>query len=88
MRSELILQAARDTGAQGIIPGYGGTQRLARMIGAKGALDMLLGGGMFAASRAPARGLLDAVADSEDYCRRMAGPETGRAIRRTYSPDR
>ncbi|MBR9840296.1 MAG: enoyl-CoA hydratase [Rhodobacteraceae bacterium] len=70
----------------GLIPAAGGTQRLARMIGAKGALDMLLGGGMFAASRAPARGLLDAVAEgdlrtaTEGFVRQLL--ETGQGPRR------
>ncbi|MBN8190228.1 enoyl-CoA hydratase/isomerase family protein [Salipiger thiooxidans] len=70
----------------GLIPAAGGTQRLARMIGAKGALDMLLGGGMFVASRAPARGLLDAVAEgdlraaTEGFVRQLL--ETGQGPRR------
>ena len=37
----------------GLIPAAGGTQRLARMIGAKGALDMLLGGGFSILTKKP-----------------------------------
>ncbi|MBN9890083.1 enoyl-CoA hydratase-related protein [Salipiger abyssi] len=49
----------------GLLPAAGGTQRLPRMLGAGAALDIMLSGASFAVDRAPARGLVDAVAESD-----------------------
>lgn len=46
----------------GLLPGSGGTQRLARMIGARGALDLLLSGRSVLADEALKLGLVDEVA--------------------------
>lgn len=45
----------------GIIPGYGGTQRLPRLIGAPKALELILGGGMISAAEAKELRLVNAV---------------------------
>ncbi len=45
----------------GIIPGYGGTQRLPRLVGKGPALELLLTGGMIDAKRAYELGLVNAV---------------------------
>jgi 3-hydroxyacyl-CoA dehydrogenase len=49
----------------GIIPGAGGTQRLPRLIGARGALDMILSGTPISALDAKTRGLVDEVAEGD-----------------------
>jgi enoyl-CoA hydratase len=49
----------------GIIPGYGGTIRLARLIGLGRAIEMTLTGGMVDASRAEEIGLVSAVVPRE-----------------------
>ncbi len=74
----------------GILPGAGGTQRLPRLIGIEGALDLLLGGAPIDASRAHELGLIDeivgddAVEGGVDYARRLvaqgAGPRPTRAL--------
>jgi enoyl-CoA hydratase len=48
----------------GIIPGGGGTQRLARLVGASRAKDLILSGRQVAADDALRLGLVDRVADS------------------------
>jgi enoyl-CoA hydratase len=45
----------------GLIPGYGGTQRLPRLVGTGNALQMILTAGMVDAERALAMGLVQAV---------------------------
>ncbi len=49
----------------GLIPGYGGTQRLSRSIGRNRAKYMVLTGGIFSASEAYELGLFAQVVDSE-----------------------
>jgi enoyl-CoA hydratase len=56
----------------GIIPGYGGTQRLPRLVGRGRALELLLAGDPIAGAEAYRIGLVNAVvplADLLDYCR-------------------
>jgi enoyl-CoA hydratase/carnithine racemase len=50
----------------GIIPGYGGTQRLARLIGRGRALDLLLSGDQVSAAEAHRIGLVDRVVAAGD----------------------
>lgn len=47
----------------GLIPGWGGTQRLTRLIGRGRALELLLGGGMIDAATALAWGLVNRVVE-------------------------
>jgi 3-hydroxyacyl-CoA dehydrogenase len=49
----------------GIVPGAGGTQRLPRLIGAPGALDMILSGTPISGLDAKAKGLVDEVAETD-----------------------
>lgn len=49
----------------GLLPGSGGTQRLPRMIGAKAALDVLLGGRSYKPADALKLGLVDEIAPAE-----------------------
>jgi 3-hydroxyacyl-CoA dehydrogenase / enoyl-CoA hydratase / 3-hydroxybutyryl-CoA epimerase len=60
-RTEIGLPEVR----LGILPGWGGTQRLPRLIGAAGALDMILAGKSLDARRALKAGLVDAIAPPE-----------------------
>lgn len=50
----------------GIIPGFGGTQRLPRIIGVGRAMEMLLGGDPISAEQANAWGLVNAVYPAEE----------------------
>ena len=66
----------------GLLPGSGGTQRLARMIGALKALDVLLAGASYKPADALALGLVDEVVAREsllDAARAwiQSGPEAG-----------
>ena len=59
----------------GIIPGYGGTQRLPRLIGSGRALEVLLTGEMISADTACEWGLVNRVVDDEQLlseCRQLA----------------
>lgn len=60
----------------GIIPGYGGTQRLTRLVGAGRALQMMLTGDPVGAEQAAAMGLVNEVVDAgelDDAVERLAG---------------
>src|SRR5260370_16080327 len=60
----------------GIIPGYGGTQRLPRLVGRGRALELLLAGDPIPAAEAYRIGLVNAVtpqAELLDYCRGWPG---------------
>ena len=50
----------------GVIPGYGGTQRLPQLIGKGRALEMILTGGMIAAGKALEYGLVNEVVEPEE----------------------
>jgi 3-hydroxyacyl-CoA dehydrogenase len=73
----------------GILPGAGGTQRLPRLVGIEGALDLLLSGAPIDAARARELGLIDEIVADDvveggvDYARRLlaqhAGPRPTRA---------
>ncbi len=51
----------------GIIPGFGGTQRLPRLIGIRGALSLILGGTRLPATAALRRGVVDIVVPEDGY---------------------
>ncbi len=66
----------------GIIPGYGGTIRLARIVGLGRALELTLTGEMIGAEKAEAMGLVNAVvpqAELMDRARTMAGTIASKA---------
>ncbi|MDX1403698.1 MAG: 3-hydroxyacyl-CoA dehydrogenase NAD-binding domain-containing protein [Woeseiaceae bacterium] len=70
----------------GIVPGAGGTQRLPRVIGVKGALNMLLSGRPVDASDALSSGLIDAVTD--DDLRQFAIDFAGKLVKDGNGPRR
>ena len=53
----------------GIIPGYGGTQRLLRLVGTGRALEMMLSGAMIDAEEAYRLGLVNRVVPAEELAR-------------------
>ncbi len=59
----------------GLIPGYGGTQRLAQLVGKGKALEMILTAGMISAIEAKEYGLVNHVVAREElmpFCKQMA----------------
>ncbi len=59
----------------GIVPGYGGTQRLTRLVGKGRALELLLTGEMVSAAQALEMGLVNRVVSRKELipsCRRLA----------------
>lgn len=79
----------------GLMPGAGGTQLVPRFLGAAAALDMMLTGGMYPVSRAPAQGLVDARVEGDvheaagAFCRRLLdegrGPRRSADLRKGFS---
>ena len=60
----------------GVIPGYGGTQRLPQLIGKGRALEMITTAGMIDADKALSYGLVNHVVSQEDllgFCEQLAG---------------
>jgi len=66
----------------GLLPGFGGTQRLSRLIGRASALEMMLNGDPVTAGRAAELGLVQQVLEPPtllDHCREVAGRLAGAA---------
>jgi 3-hydroxyacyl-CoA dehydrogenase/enoyl-CoA hydratase/3-hydroxybutyryl-CoA epimerase len=55
----------------GILPGFGGTVRLPRLCGIRNAMSIILQGRSVSPSRARRMGLVDRVADGDDFDRRV-----------------
>ncbi len=66
----------------GLIPGYGGTQRLPRLVGKGRALELLLGGGIITAAEAFRMGLVNAVVEAfkKDETGKEIADEKGRKV--------
>ncbi len=77
----------------GIVPGFGGTQRLPRVVGLQAALDLILSGRMLDAKRALRIGLVDGVTyrallveEATRVARELADSGRFRATRRSRRP--
>ena len=71
----------------GIIPGFGGTQRLPRLVGSGAALELMLTGDPYGADQALAIGLVNRVVDSGRASRRRSSwPRRSRTARRRPRP--
>lgn len=57
----------------GIIPGFGGTQRLTRLLGPSKALELILTGDVISASEAKALGLISQVVPTDELQRHVQG---------------
>ncbi len=57
----------------GIIPGFGGTQRLPRIVGAAKAMELILTGDLISASEAKAIGLVNQIVPEGDVLQRVQG---------------
>lgn len=60
----------------GVIPGYGGTQRLTQLIGKGKAMEMVMTAGMITADEANSYGLVNYVVSQEElipFCEKLAG---------------
>ena len=57
----------------GIMPGFGGTQRLSRLVGRSKALELILTGDLLSASEAKALGLISQVSPPEELLRVAQG---------------
>jgi enoyl-CoA hydratase len=60
----------------GVIPGYGGTQRLPQLVGKGRAMEMVMTAGMIDANQALSYGLVNHVVKQEElltYCEKIAG---------------
>jgi len=60
----------------GLIPGYGGTQRLAKLIGKGKAMEMVMTAGMINSTEAEKYGLVNYVVEQENlipFCEKLAG---------------
>jgi enoyl-CoA hydratase/carnithine racemase len=67
----------------GIIPGFGGTQRLARIVGASKATELILTGDMIDAEEARRLGLVNAVVPAdqlEEAVRKLAEKIAGKSM--------
>jgi enoyl-CoA hydratase/carnithine racemase len=53
--------------ALGVLPGTGGTQRLARMVGKSKAIELMVSGGTFGTDRALELGIVNQVFEGEDF---------------------
>ncbi|VAW17665.1 Enoyl-CoA hydratase [hydrothermal vent metagenome] len=60
----------------GVIPGYGGTQRLPQLVGKGKAMEMIMMAGMISAEEAKDWGLVNYVVEQEEllpFCKKIAG---------------
>jgi enoyl-CoA hydratase len=77
---------AHPGGILGLMTGWGGTQRLPRMLGKPAALQILLTGERIPATQALTLGLVDELISSQDLIRRAVAHAKGRAEQMQLSP--
>ncbi|MCB9645268.1 MAG: enoyl-CoA hydratase/isomerase family protein [Deltaproteobacteria bacterium] len=58
--------------ALGVLPGTGGTQRLARLVGKAKAMDLMVKGKTFSVEEAQALGLVNEIFEAEDFSTQVA----------------